>query len=44
MPIEDILEAQQREIEKKREKERLKLKALQERGMAYHVETTQDDF
>jgi hypothetical protein len=42
--IEEILEAQQIEIEAKQHKERIRLKALQERGLSYHLESTQEDF
>lgn len=44
VPVEEILEAQQIEIEEKQKKEKLKLKALQERGYSFHLESVQDDY
>lgn len=42
--VEEILELQQTEIEAKQHKERIRLKALQERGFSLPLEATTDDY
>lgn len=40
----EILEAQQEERERKQEKDLLKLRAIQERGLSYPYDLLTDDF
>lgn len=42
--VEEILEIQRIEQEAKQEQERIRNKALKERGLTYHLDTTHDDF
>ncbi|KAF7490751.1 U6 snRNA-associated Sm-like protein LSm1 [Sarcoptes scabiei] len=43
VPIEEILELQQNEIEEKQRKDRLKLKILREKGFCLNLESINDD-
>ncbi|XP_054167255.1 U6 snRNA-associated Sm-like protein LSm1 [Oppia nitens] len=42
--VEEILELQQNQIEEKQNKDKIRLKALHERGLSSHVESIADDF
>ncbi|CAG2113715.1 unnamed protein product [Medioppia subpectinata] len=44
VPVEEILELQQIEIEAKQHKEKIRLKALQERGLSSHIETNTEEY
>lgn len=42
--VDEILEAQHNEQEAKQEKERLRIRAMKERGLCQHFDSTQEDF